>query len=136
MRIRNQAGTLAVSLALSLIAVGPAFAKHSQVIKVDHQVTVKGKQIEAGKYKVSWDGQGPDATVTFTNKQAVITTTGTLVQRPLKSHYDAVVYTVDDNGANTILEVRFAGSNKVLSFDDSSTVGNMPTPEKTPGSAQ
>lgn len=136
MRIRTQAGSLAVSLALSLVAVGPAFAKHSQVINVDHDVTVKGKQLDAGKYRVSWDGQGPDATVTFTHKDSVITTTGTLVQRPLKSRYDAVVYTEDGNGASTILEVRFAGSNKVLSFDNSPNAGNLPTPEKTSQSAQ
>jgi hypothetical protein len=136
MRIRNQAGSLAVSLGLALVAVGPAFAKHSQVINVDHDVTIKGKQLDAGKYRVSWDGQGPDATVTFTHKESVITTTGTLVQRPLKSRYDAVVYTEGDNGASTILEVRFAGSNKVLSFDNSSTAGNQTTPDKKSGSAQ
>lgn len=131
MRIRNQAGRLAVSLGLALVAVGPAFAKHAREVQLDQAVTINGQQLKPGKYQVNWETQGKQATVTFKHRKSVVTTTGTLVSRPNTTEHDTVVYTVDDNGASTVLELRFAGSNEVLSFDNTSPSGSLLTPEKT-----
>lgn len=131
MRIRNQAGRLAVSLALSLVAVGPAFAKHTREVELGQAVTINGKQLTPGKYKVSWETHSPQATITFTRKKAVVvTTTGTLLERPAAYNNDSILYSNEPDGSVTILEIRFAGSNKVLSFDNSSPSGKLTSPEE------
>ncbi|HEV2350487.1 MAG TPA: hypothetical protein VG028_11645 [Terriglobia bacterium] len=81
MRIRYQAGKLAVSLAL--VAVGPAFAIHTRQVDLVKAVTLNGKQLTPGKYKVTWETHSPQATVNFTRKKTVVaTTTGIVVERP------------------------------------------------------
>jgi hypothetical protein len=131
MRIRNQAGRLAMSLALVLAVVGPAFAKHDHEVNLDQGVTIDGKQLTPGKYKVSWETHSPQATVTFMQKKTVVATaSGTLVERPTAYEYDSIVYSKEsDNGPTTILEIRFAGSNKVLTFGPSSPSSSLAAPK-------
>ena len=132
MRIRNQAVGLAASLAMSLLAVVPAFAKHAREVNLVQAVTINGKQLSPGRYQVSWDTQSPQGTVTFKQKKAVVVAAPfKLEERPQKYEYNSVVYTVNSNGASTVLEIRFAGSNQVLTFDTSSPSANLISPGKT-----
>src|SRR5712675_917184 len=97
-----------------LHAAGP---KTSQNITVDHAVTVNGQALKPGDAEVRWVTHSPQATVTFVQRKSTFTADGVFVTRPEKAERDAVVYRINPDGSRSLLELQFAGSNKVLSFD-------------------
>jgi len=112
---RKWFGTGVLSLGLLLAAGIPAAAKNSRTINIDHAVVLQGKNLPAGKYKVEWQTHSPEATVQFLRKrQLVVSTEGRVEQRDKTSSYDTIVYDTAPDGSVTLLEIRFAGSNKVL----------------------
>ena len=132
MRIQSQAGKLTVGLILSLLAVAPAFAKHVRQFDFDKAVSVNGKQLTPGKYNVIWETHSPQATITIAHKKDVlVTTTGTVVERPKAYDSDSIVYSTEPDGSLTLVELRFAGSNKVLTFDNSSPTGRLMSREES-----
>ena len=120
MKVRNLAATL-MMLALMLVASGWALAKDSANLKLDYAASVHGTQLAAGEYQVSWQTHSPQATVTFKQKKGGVTTAeGMLTERPSKYESNSVVYSTNPDGSRNIIEIRFADSNKVLTFGDSS----------------
>jgi len=112
---RKWFGTAVLSLGLLLAAGIPAAAKNSRTINIGHAVVLQGKNLPAGKYKVEWQTHSPEATVQFLRKrQLVVSTEGRVEQRDKTSSYDTIVYDTAPDGSVTLLEIRFAGSNKVL----------------------
>ena len=121
MKSRNLAGTLMMALSLMLVASGWAFAKDSAKLQLDYAASVHGTQLAAGEYQVSWETHSPQATVSFKQKKGGVTTAeGMLTERPTKYESNSVVYSNNPDGSRSIIEIRFAGSNKVLTFGDSS----------------
>lgn len=125
MRIQNQARRLAVGSVIAFLAVTPAFAKHSRQVDFDKAMTINGKLLTPGKYNVIWETHSPQATITITHKNdVVVTTSGTVVERPKAYDNDSILYKTEPDGSHTLLELRFAGSNKVLIFDNPSPSGS------------
>jgi len=112
---RKWFGTGVLSLGLLLAAGIPAAAKNSRTINIDHVVVLQGKNLPAGRYKVEWQTHSPEASVQFLrDRKLVVSTDGRVEQRDKISTSDAVVYDTAPDGSVTLLEIRFAGSNKVL----------------------
>jgi hypothetical protein len=112
---RKWFGTGVLSLGLLLAAGIPAAAKNSRTINIDHVVLLQGKNLPAGRYKVEWQTHSPEASVQFLrDRKLVVSTDGRVEQRDKISTSDAVVYDTAPDGSVTLLEIRFAGSNKVL----------------------
>ena len=110
---------------MAFLAVAPAFAKHARLVNFDQAVSINGKLLTPGKYNVTWETHSPQATVTITHKKEVlVTTTGIEVERPKAYDYDSIVYNTEADGSHTLLELRFAGSNKVLTFENPSPSGS------------
>jgi hypothetical protein len=73
----------------SMLFLVPALAfagpKNSGNINLEQAVQVGGTQLAPGEYKVTWEGSGPDATVSFTEgKKTVATATAKLVNNPTR----------------------------------------------------
>lgn len=120
MRIRKQAGNVVLGLAILVAITGSAFAKDSGRLTLRKDVMVNGVKLAAGQYKVSWQTHSPEATVTFKHeKGAVASTEGKLEERQTRYDDDSVVYANNPDGSRKIIEIRFAGSNKVLTFGES-----------------
>ncbi|HLY62443.1 MAG TPA: hypothetical protein VKV95_17005 [Terriglobia bacterium] len=110
---------------MSILMVTPAFAKQVREVDFDKAVSINGKQLTPGKYKVIWETHSPQATITIAHKKDVVaTTTGTVVERPKPYDSDSILYNTEPDGSLTIMELRFAGSNKVLTFDNPSSSGS------------
>lgn len=61
--------------AIVLLMPAMAFAqKNSATVRLDQAVTVEDTQIPAGQYKVSWEGNGPDVTVSFAEDNKTVVT--------------------------------------------------------------
>jgi hypothetical protein len=120
MRIQIQAARLAVGLVMFFLAVAPAFSKHTRQLVIDKAAKINGNLLTPGQYNISWETHSPEATVTITHKKNVVATTnGTVVVRPKAYDYDSIVYFPEPDGSLTIIEVRFAGSKNVLTFENS-----------------
>lgn len=119
MKVRKQLGILLAALAVSGVGVGLAFSKDARTVKVEYTATVRGTQLPAGQYEVNWVAHSPEATVSFSqNKNVVATTEGKWVERSRKYDNNSVVYSINPDGSRAIAEIRFAGMNQALTFDE------------------
>ena len=108
-------GTSVLFLGLLLASGLPAAAKNSHTIKLDHAVVLQGSNLPAGRYKVEWQTHSPEATVQFLLKHKLVASAeGRVEQRDKTYDADTVVYDLMADGSASLLELRFAGSNKVL----------------------
>ena len=75
-----KAKSLFVFAMLALPALAFAADKKSASVQIAQPVTVAGTQIAAGNYKLVWEGNGPEVTVTFlSGKKTVATAPAKLV---------------------------------------------------------
>ena len=94
-----------------------AWANNGKTLSFRTNVTLNGSKLASGYYEISWVSHSPEATVTFTRAgQVMATAMGKWVDRGVKYHADAVVYSTNPDGTHTLLELRFAGKTQALVF--------------------
>jgi hypothetical protein len=121
MKVGRSVGRLTLTLAILLMAALSAVAQNARTLKLPYSASLKGAQLAAGEYKVTWETHSPEATVNFTQKNAVVATVqGKWVDRDSKYGANAVVYSNNPDGSRTILEVRFSGLKGALVFGEES----------------
>jgi hypothetical protein len=81
------------SFAAAMVFLIPALtfagAKNSANLQLDQPVTVAGSHLAPGRYKLTWEGSGPDVTVKFAEgKNIVGTAPAKLVNTP--ANYEAI----------------------------------------------
>jgi len=75
--------SLFVCTMLLVPALAFAAGKNSASVQIDQPVTVAGTQIAPGQYHLTWEGNGPDVTVTFLEgKKTVATAPAKLINTP------------------------------------------------------
>jgi len=116
--IREYLQTGILSLGL-LLAIGiPALAKNWGTVTLMDNVVLNGKPLAAGNYRVEWKTHSPEATVEFVQPfKVVLIMEGRVERRNKKYDLNAVVYDLQPNGSKSLIEIRFANSNKVLVFN-------------------
>jgi hypothetical protein len=120
MSVRKHVGKLAMALVIVLVAGSSLYAKDSQKMTLWSPAMLGSTKFDTGSYKVTWQAGAPDPTVTFKQgKKVVATAQGKVVKRDVAYDRDAVVYTQSPDGSRSIQEIRFAGSDQVLVFEDS-----------------
>jgi hypothetical protein len=77
------------SFAAAMVFLIPALAlagpKNSANLQLNEPVKVAGSQLAPGQYKVTWEGSGPDVTVTFAEGKTIVATApAKLVGNPSK----------------------------------------------------
>jgi len=116
--VRKYFGTGILSLGLLLAAGIPALGSDSGTVTLLHAVVLHGKTLPAGRYNVEWKTHSPEATVQFVQRYKVILDTqGRVEQRAKKYDQNEVVYDTSPDGSMSLIEIRFAHSNKVLVFN-------------------
>ena len=107
-----------LSLGLLLAACAPALAANFGTVTILHDAVLHGKPLPAGQYNVQWKTHSPEATVQFAQRfKVVLFTEGKVERRRKKYDHNAVVYDIAPDGSMSIIEIRFANSNKVLVFN-------------------
>lgn len=121
MSIKKHLGTTVLSAALLLVSGIPALANHSagsQTVNFNRDFVLNGTAVPAGKCSVRWQTHSPEATVEFVRHNKVLLSTEGRVEKRSKFYdRDAVVYDTAADGTMSLVEIRFAWSNKVLVFD-------------------
>ena len=118
MNIRKALGTPVLSVALLLAAGIPGLAKNSRTVMLQHDAVLSGTSLAAGRYSIRWETHSPEATVEFVQRhKVVLSTEGSFEERDKSYDRDAVVYNTAADGTMSLVEIRFAHSNKVLTFN-------------------
>jgi hypothetical protein len=134
---RKFLGTSVLSVALLLATGIPASAANSRNVTLSHDVVVNGVTLRAGQYTIRWQTHSPEATIEFVRHNEVVAGTEGRIEVRKGSYQcnvrfnalselekctnghdqDAVVYNTSADGAMSLVEIRFAYSNKVLVFN-------------------
>lgn len=110
-----------IGLIGALLLAGTAFAAagtNSGNLHLETAVTVQGKQLKSGEYRVQWNATGDTVQLNITNEKKMVTTvTAHVVAVPSKNDGDGHV-TRDENGSNTLTRIFFRGKNYELHLED------------------
>jgi len=119
-----------IGLMAALLLAGTAFAANANSgnLHLDKAVTVQGKQLKSGEYRVQWNATGDTAELKITDaKKSVTTVTARVVPVSEKKQGDGYV-TRDQNGSSALTQIFFGGKNYELHLDEEAA---MMTPSAT-----
>ncbi|MGA8540904.1 MAG: hypothetical protein WB566_15480 [Terriglobales bacterium] len=105
------------TLALLFPLAALARDKNEHSVDVSDRVQVGSTQLNPGKYKVEWQGTGPQVEVTFLrNGETVATVPGTLKMNDNQVTMDAVVIGTANSNVKTLQEIDFGHQKEALVF--------------------
>jgi len=105
---------------LALLLASSAFAASKASLILQHPTIVNGTKLDAGEYKLQWDGSGPDVEVSIMKgKNVLAKVPAKVVDLPVAALNDAAVVKNSD-GSSTLAGVRFQGKKIGLDIGESS----------------
>jgi hypothetical protein len=110
---------LALLSILTVLSPLSVFArdKNQHSLDIPAAIQVEGAKLEAGNYKVKWEGTGPDIQVTFLRDgKSVATVPATLKTNDGEVTRDQIV---TDTQNNTLHEIDFGRNKEALVFQQS-----------------
>ena len=118
---RKIVGLVGASLLLAVSAM--AGTENKGTLRLCENVSVQGKQLSPGTYKIEWNGEGPEVQVNILDgRNTVATVSARVVPVNTKSAQDG--YTADnDNGNRTLKDLFFHGKNYQLEIERGSGAG-------------
>jgi hypothetical protein len=116
-----------ISIALfgaAILYSSGALAKDANkaTLNLSEKVSVEGKTLNPGKYKVEWDGSGPTVQVTlFQGKHTVATFPAHLTEQTTHNAGDAYGSAQQADGSKTLTAIYPGGKRTVLQIDQNAT---------------
>ena len=107
---------------LTLLSSVSALArdKNQHSVQIPDSVQVDGTRLEAGDYKVEWQGTGPQIQVDFVRDgKTVATVPGTLKTNDAKVTQDDIVTDATSANTKTLTEIDFSRNKESLVFERS-----------------
>jgi len=112
--------TFALLLSTSLLAAT------SGSMKLTQPVQLNGTQIKPGDYKVTWEGTGPEVTVSvLKGKEVVAKATAHLKELDKNGASDATVLQKNSDGSTSLNGIRFGGKKVTLEFAEETAAAGM-----------
>jgi hypothetical protein len=91
-------------------------------LNLSESVSVEGKTINPGKYKVEWNGSGPDVQVSlFHGKDTIATFPAHLTEQPNQNNVDAYGSASQQDGTKTLTAIYIGGKHTVLELQSNGT---------------
>lgn len=117
--LRSGIMILAASFALSTLVFAGG-SPHKGNLVVADPIQVNGKQIPAGDYTVTWDGDGPNVNLRILRgSKEVATAPATVKQLNAKAPEDAAETRTAGAGARELTAIRFGGKSYQLDLGSS-----------------
>jgi hypothetical protein len=108
-------------MGLALLLASSAFAAEKASLTLTHPATVNGTTLNAGDYKLQWDGTGPNVEVSIVKgKNVVAKVPAKIVELRSAPQNNAAVMRVNSDGTSTLSGARFEGKKYGLELGDSS----------------
>ena len=84
-------------------------------LRLQEKVTVEGKQLTPGTYRLEWDGTGPDVRVNILRgRETVATVPAHLVEQQTRNAQDAYGTSAEADGSKSLTSIFIAGKNFAL----------------------
>jgi hypothetical protein len=102
---------LAAGLALgaSLLLASSAFASNKGDLQLFQKVTLDGKALSPGQYKVEWNGSGNDVHLKVLKDGDVVATAMATMKSGNSQDNDGYVTTKEKNGSEALTSIFFGG---------------------------
>jgi predicted lysophospholipase L1 biosynthesis ABC-type transport system permease subunit len=114
----------AVLLAVVLMLGASAFAANKGAFQLNNTVSVNGKQLQAGDYSVTWDGDGPDVQLNIMKGHKVVAQTpAKVVAIDQASGSNQAVVERNSDGSASLKELRFNGKKFALAISATAPTG-------------
>jgi hypothetical protein len=107
-------------LAGALLFAAGTFAGEANkaTLRLQEKVSVEGKQLAPGNYKLEWDGAGPDVQVNILRgKETVATVPAHLVEQPARNAQDAYSTNAEPDGSKALTGIYVGGKTFALQFE-------------------
>lgn len=113
--------TKLIVLSLALLLSTSLFAASSGSMNLTQPVQLNGTQLKPGEYKVTWEGTGPEVTVSVMKGREVVAKTQAHVKELDKTfNSNATVLQKNGDGSTSLNGIRFSGKKTTLEFTDES----------------
>ena len=113
---------LGSSLVFSVSVLAGTTNKKS--LHLNENVTIEGKQLAAGDYKLEWSGTGPDVTVNvLKGKETVASLSAHVVPESVPNSQDGYLIKTAADGSKSLVQVFFSGERYDLNMDQATNVG-------------
>jgi len=117
-KIGNLMLVAALLVALAAAPAVQASEKGSADFRVADTLMVAGTEVSPGQYKVKYQSQSPEATVSFTKSgKESAKVQGKIVNVDKKYDYNSLVIGKDDSGRPVLHAIEFAGKNYRIVFE-------------------
>lgn len=108
-------------MGVALLLASSAFAASKANLTLNHPTTVNGMKLQAGDYKLEWNGSGPDVELSIIQgKNVIAKVPAKVVELNRKPQNDIAVTKSNDDGTSTLTEARFAGKTFSLKLGEAS----------------
>ena len=124
--------TLLAGSSLLLSASVLAGNGNKKTLHFDTSVTVEGKSLAPGEYKVEWSGTGPDVKVNILKgKETIASVTARVVSVPLSNKQDGYSATTAQDGSHSLNSLFFSGDKFDLEISQGASVSAAPAAAAT-----
>jgi len=104
-------------MGLAVLLATSAFASNKGSMQIHDEVTVAGKQLKAGDYKLAWEGNGPNVELkVMKGRDVVATTPARIIELDRTPGDDASVVNNNSDGSRSLSEIRFHGKRQALAI--------------------
>ena len=99
-----------------LLAAGAFAGEANKVtLRLQEKVSVEGKQLSPGTYRLEWDGAGPDVRVNILRgKETVATVPAHLVEQQARNAQDGYATSAQADGSKSLNSIYVAGKHFIL----------------------
>jgi hypothetical protein len=106
-----------VTLGASLLLASSTLASGSGNLQLSEKVTLDGKFLSPGQYKVEWDGSGNKVHMEVLKDRNVIATAPAIMTPGNSQDTDGYITTAEKNGTKALTAVFFRGKNWTLQMN-------------------
>ncbi len=115
-----KASKISAMLAMAVLFATTAFAANKTSIEVKKDVVVGGKTLSAGKYTVTWEGQGQNVDLCVAKgKELIIKAPAHVLDLQRVSTNDAVVVMDNPDGTRALSQIQMSGKKFALELGES-----------------
>lgn len=108
-------------LGLTLLLATSVFAANKGQLQLNDPLTINGKQLAAGEYRLQWEGAGSSVELSILRGKTVVASVpARLVDLDRPAQADLTIVRMNADGSKALSEIRFGGKKYSLAIGNES----------------